>query len=88
VSALQWGPKLNLAFGLEYDQNPAFPGLYLNGQLRYELGGPDTWLRWAHGPSTVGLFVGQRQGGMRCVSGVCRVYAPFEGARLDLAVAF
>jgi hypothetical protein len=25
---------------------------------------------------------------MRCVSGVCRVYAPFEGARADLTIAF
>lgn len=88
VSALQWGPRLNLAFGFEYDQNPAFPGTYFNGQVRYDLGGSDGLFAWAHGPSTLSVFAGQRQGGMRCVSGVCRVYAPFEGARLDLTVAF
>lgn len=88
VTGLQWGPKLNLAFGFEYDQNPAFPGLYLNGQLRYELEEHNRLLPWVHAPSYLSLFVGQRQGGLRCVSGVCRVYAPFEGARLDLTLAF
>lgn len=88
VTALQWGPKLNLAFGFEYDQNPAFPDLYFNGQLRYDLGGADSLLPWRAGPSSLALFAGQRQGGLRCVSGVCRVFPPFEGVRLDLNLGF
>lgn len=88
VTAFQWGPKLNLAFGFEYDQNPAFPDVYFNGQVRYELGGPGSILPWKAGPSSLALFVGQRQGGLRCVSGVCRVFPPFEGVRLDLSLGF
>ncbi len=88
TTALQWGPKLNLAFGFEYDQNPAFPDVYFNGQVRYELDGEGSLLPWKAGPSHVALFAGQRQGGLRCVSGVCRVFPPFEGVRLDLTLGF
>ena len=78
VSSLQWGSALTLALGLEYDGNPAFPDTYVNGQVRYNLSGA----------SSLALFVGQRQGGLRCVSGICRVYPPFEGARLDATLQF
>ncbi len=78
VSSVQWGPALNLALGLEYDGNPAFPDTYVNGQVRYNLSGA----------SSVAVFVGQRQGGLRCVSGICRVYPPFEGLRLDATLQF
>jgi hypothetical protein len=88
VTALQWGSALNLAFGFEYDQNPAFPDIYLNGQLRYELDGDGSWLPWNAGPSHVVVFAGQRQGGLRCVAGVCRVFPPFEGVRVDLSLGF
>lgn len=37
---------------------------------------------------TVGIFVGQRRGATRCVSGVCRQFAPFEGARLEVTSRF
>jgi hypothetical protein len=37
---------------------------------------------------TVNLFVGQRRGAVRCVSGVCRRFPPFEGARLELTSRF
>lgn len=73
ITSLQLGADLNFAFGFEYDENPAFPDLYFNGQVRYNL----------DSASNLSLFVGQRQGGLRCVSGVCRVFPPFEGARLD-----
>jgi hypothetical protein len=36
----------------------------------------------------VGLFVGQRRGATRCVSGVCRQFPPFEGARLEITSRF
>ena len=38
--------------------------------------------------SNISLFAGQRRGGLRCVSGVCRVYPPVEGVRLDVTVRF
>jgi hypothetical protein len=37
---------------------------------------------------TVSLFVGQRRGALRCVSGVCRQFPPFEGARLEVTSRF
>ncbi len=88
TTAFQWGPRLNLAFGFEYDENPAFPDLYFNGQVRYELDGEGSVLPWKAGPSHIALFAGQRQGGLRCVSGVCRVFPPFEGARVDVTLGF
>jgi hypothetical protein len=45
----------------------------------------------AHRPtpsSRVSLFAGQRRGAQRCVGGICRLYPPFEGVRLDLAWRF
>jgi hypothetical protein len=37
---------------------------------------------------TISLFVGQRRGAIRCVSGVCRQFPPFEGARLEITSRF
>ncbi|MFO0755818.1 MAG: hypothetical protein U0359_04975 [Byssovorax sp.] len=37
---------------------------------------------------TVAVFVGQRRGAIRCVSGVCRQFPPFEGAKLELTSRF
>src|SRR5690606_32733516 len=87
-TSFQWGPQLNLAFGFEYDENPAFPDLYFNGQVRYELRDKLAWAPWVTGPTSLMLFAGQRQGGLRCVSGICRVFPPFEGVRMDLSVGF
>jgi hypothetical protein len=38
--------------------------------------------------SNLRLFVGQQRGGLKCISGVCRVFPPFEGARMELTVRF
>ena len=37
---------------------------------------------------TVTVFVGQRRGATRCVSGVCRQFPPFEGAKLEITSRF
>ena len=37
---------------------------------------------------TVNLFVGERRGGLRCVSGVCRIFPPFSGAKSELVSRF
>ena len=37
---------------------------------------------------TVSVFVGQRRGATRCVSGVCRQFPPFEGAKLEITSRF
>jgi len=38
--------------------------------------------------NTVSVFVGQRRGALRCVSGVCRQFPPFEGAKLEITSRF
>ncbi len=86
TTGFQWGPRVNLALGLEYDQNPAFPDTYVNGQVRYEL--PPGLVSWLTGPSSVTAFAGQRQGGLRCVAGICRVFPPFEGVRAEFTGSF
>lgn len=78
TTALQLGATWNLAVGIEYDQNPAFPGTYFSGQVRYNI----------NPSNNVSLFVGQQRGGLRCVSGVCRVFPPFEGAKLESTLRF
>jgi hypothetical protein len=78
LTGLDWAPHLSAAFGIEYSTNPAVPDTYFNGQVTYKI----------TPASSVGLFVGQRRGSLRCVGGVCRVYPPFEGARLDATVRF
>jgi hypothetical protein len=75
LTGVTW-EKLSAALGFEFDTDPQTPDTYLNGQLAYEL----------DPGSSISLFVGQRRGGLRCVGGVCRVFPPFEGARLDLTL--
>ncbi|HEY8943713.1 MAG TPA: DUF6029 family protein, partial [Polyangiaceae bacterium] len=77
-TGIEWGQRLSLAVGIEYDTRPEVPNTYVNAMASYR-------------PSdavSLGLFAGQRRGALRCVGGVCRVYPPFEGARLDLTVRY
>ena len=78
TTGFSWSPHVSLAFGVEYDTRPAMPGSYFNGQLGYKF----------TSDTGVSLFVGQRRGALRCVGGVCRVFPPFEGARLDFTARF
>jgi hypothetical protein len=65
---------------------------YVNGGVQWRAAGAG-----AERPQTkyvaqlfdsVNLFVGQRRGAIRCVSGVCRQFPPFEGARLEVTSRF
>lgn len=78
LTALEWSPRLTVGVGLEYTGNPQFPPTYVNGVISYALS-PS---------SNISLFAGQRRGGLRCVSGVCRVFPPFEGMRIDATFRF
>ncbi len=78
LTGFDWAPHLSLAFGVEYDTNPQTPDTYFNGQVSWKFT-PDT---------SVSLFAGQRRGSLRCVAGVCRVFPPFEGARIDAVARF
>jgi hypothetical protein len=78
LASLSVSSELSLALGFEYDTRPELPPTYVNGQVVY---------RFASDAS-VSVFAGQRRGALRCVGGVCRVFPPFEGARLDLTARF
>ncbi len=91
--ALQWSPHLAAIFGHEYTSVPGCePGKdrelchLFSGGLQWKSGSKRTTL--AQIVDTAQLFVGQRRGGLRCVSGVCRTFPPFEGARLELVSRF
>ncbi|HET9955033.1 MAG TPA: hypothetical protein VFQ61_11040 [Polyangiaceae bacterium] len=72
-TAFEWGERFGAGIGLEYDTRPDTPHGYVNGMVTYRPS--DAW--------SLALFAGQRRGALRCVGGVCRVYPPFEGVRLD-----
>jgi hypothetical protein len=78
VLGIEWTERSSLGLGAEYDTRPGVPHRYFNIEL-------------AHRPTPatrVALFVGQRRGALRCVGGICRLYPPFEGVRLDVALRF
>ncbi|HRI65036.1 MAG TPA: DUF6029 family protein [Polyangium sp.] len=98
-TALHWSPHLSAIMGYEYSTRPGCdPGQvttdptefilchYVSGGLTYRAGSTaklrDQIL------NTVNVFVGQRRGAIRCVSGVCRLFPPFEGARIELVSRF
>lgn len=76
--SLLYAPKITAAFGYEY--TTVFGDLkhYLNGQVLY---------RYTT-DKTVRLFVGQSRPALRCVSGVCRQFPAFEGAKLEVVLRF
>ncbi|HTQ06877.1 MAG TPA: DUF6029 family protein [Polyangiaceae bacterium] len=78
TTGLDVGEAWAFAFGAEYDTDIRPPTTYFNGTVRYK---PTS-------DSSIGLFVGQRRGALRCVGGVCRVVPGLEGIRLDASVRF
>ena len=77
-TALKVAPKWVLTQGLEYTTLVGQPNFYVNGQVLYRL---------TEG-SNIKLFVGQQRAGLRCVSGVCKLFPAFEGARVEVTVRF
>lgn len=92
--ALQWAPRLAGVFGYEYtsqlgcsrDAKEGEFCHYLNGGLTFRALASDGI--WGQIFNSVGIFVGQRRAAIRCVSGVCRQFPPFEGAKLELVSRF
>lgn len=78
VLGFEWREHSSVGFGAEYDTRPGVPHRYFNVELSHR---PTPATR-------VALFVGQRRGALRCVGGICRLYPPFEGVRLDVALRF
>jgi hypothetical protein len=92
-TALQWSPHVVAIFGYEYfGKKGCDPGSedplchYVNGGLQWRSSSSERVVERIF--DTVSLFVGQRRGAIRCVSGVCRQFPPFEGARLEIVSRF
>ncbi|MEO7113832.1 MAG: DUF6029 family protein [Polyangiaceae bacterium] len=71
-------PKWVIAQGFEYTTKVGLPTYYFNGSILYRL----------TQKSNLKVLVGEQRGGLKCVSGVCRVFPAFEGARAELTVRF
>src|SRR5262249_49866559 len=72
-------PAVTVTAGYDYTTEPTQPQRdYLNGNVAWDIT-PSSSLR---------LFAGSARGGLKCVSGVCRVVPPFEGVKLTATVRF
>jgi len=92
-TALHWSPHAAFIFGYEYlgrtgcEPNPKTTVChYFNGGIQFKAAEDEKW--WGKVFDTVTLFVGQQRGAIRCVSGVCRQFPPFEGAHAELTSRF
>ncbi len=70
--------KWVLAQGFEYTTKVGLPTYYFNGSILYRL----------TEKNIIKILVGEQRGGLKCVSGVCRVFPAFEGARAELTLRF
>jgi hypothetical protein len=77
-NALKVAPKWVFSQGFEYTTYIGLPTYYVNGGVLYRF----------KSDSNVRLYVGQNRGGLRCVSGICRVFPEFSGARLEVTLRF
>ena len=77
-AAFQWNPYITASFGYEFLTQEGYPRNYFNGSIHWQVDS-DKSLR---------IFVGQQRGALRCISGVCREFAPFEGAKAEAVVRF
>ena len=78
MTALKVAPKWILSQGIEYTTQVGLPTYYFNGGILYKF----------TSQSNIRLYAGQNRGGLRCVSGICRVFPAFSGARAELTIRF
>ncbi len=72
--SLRYSPWLIGAVGYEYTSNSVIAADdYFNGQIAWKYSSD----------SSLKLFVGQQRGALKCVSGTCRFFPAFEGAKLE-----
>lgn len=76
--ALKWTPHLVLATGYEWTTRPTADRThhFFNGSVQWNV----------TTASSIRLFVGGNRGGLRCISGICRDFPAFSGARLEVVV--
>jgi len=77
--SLKWSPRLVASLGYEFttlvDATNSIHNFF-NGALT-----------WNITPATsLGVFAGGNRPGLKCISGVCRVFPAFQGARLELTL--
>jgi hypothetical protein len=77
-TALKVAPKWVFSQGIEYTTLIGFPTYYFNGSILYRL----------TSESNLKIFFGQQRGGLKCVSGICKVFPAFSGARVELTLRF
>jgi hypothetical protein len=77
-AAVKIAPSWVFSQGFEYTTELGQPTYYFNGSILYRFT-PE---------SNVRLFAGQQRGGLRCVSGICRLLPAYEGARVELTLRF
>ncbi len=83
-TALKIAPKWVITQGIEYTTKnlpPTYgypPWLYINAGVLYRF----------TADSNLKVLVGQQRPGLKCVSGVCRFFPAYEGARAELTVRF
>lgn len=75
--SLKWASKIVASAGFEWStQQKDNQQYFVNGSLL-----------WNITPGTsLGVFVGGNRPGLKCISGVCRVFPAFQGARVELVV--
>ncbi|MCU1678011.1 MAG: hypothetical protein JWM93_2769, partial [Frankiales bacterium] len=78
MTALKVAPKWIFSQGIEYTTEVGLPTYYVNGGILYKF----------TSQSNIRLYAGQNRGGLRCVSGICRVFPAFSGARAELTIRF
>ncbi len=76
--ALKVAPKWVFSQGIEYTTLIGFPTYYFNGSILYRF----------TSESNLKIFFGQQRGGLKCVSGICKVFPAFSGARVELTLRF
>jgi hypothetical protein len=77
-NALKVAPKWVISQGFEYTTLIGLPTYYVNGGILYRF----------TSDSNIRIYAGQNRGGLRCVSGICRVFPAFSGARVELTLRF
>lgn len=76
--SLIYSPKITAAFGYEYTTLFGDLRSYFNGLFQYRFT-TDTLVR---------AFVGQTRPALRCVSGVCRFFPEYSGAKIEAVIRF
>ena len=77
-NALKIAPKWIISQGIEYTSFLGLPAFYVNGGFLYRF----------TSESNIRVYAGQNRGGLRCVSGICRIFPAFSGARIELTLRF